>query len=142
MNFSHARALLGGILGHPLLGPFAHDADERHLPVEHGDLDVRGVDVAVLAQRVADVLADALVRALVAARSAPGVRSRARATARALERRSAALGAPRRRIAPARARLVVAPVAFVDIAALAAAPPTPGATDMPPTGRVLRNAVR
>src|SRR4051812_33912211 len=123
MHFTHAGDFFGGILGHPLLRPFAHDAEQRHLAVRHGHLDVRGVDVAMLEQGVADVLANPVVRALIATRATARVRPRAGAAARTLE---PALRTPRGWIAPAPARLVVAigrvalaAIAFVDVAAVA-----------------------
>src|SRR5205814_1932559 len=47
----------------------------RHLAAAHADLDVRGVDLVVIGQRLADQLADPLVGALVARGALAAVRA-------------------------------------------------------------------
>ena len=63
----------GEVLGETARTAVRHPASQRDLAVFDRDIDVRGVDVRILGQPVAQVLEDARVRAPVIPRAAAGV---------------------------------------------------------------------
>src|SRR5205814_3875679 len=97
LHSPHAfRDFLGGALGPPIV----HAALQRDVAVQHDDLDVARIEIAVLGEALADVFANPFVGALIVARSASCMRAvRAEAaralTAPALIAGPVALAAPR-----------------------------------------------
>src|SRR3954469_10145804 len=109
-HVTHARHVVGDVLGPTAVGAAPDIARERHLAVRHLDLALRRVQVRIVGQAGVHVLLDAWVRPLVAPRATPAMVGLLRSAA--LDASSVAsivpLGPGRRRATPV-ATIVVVP---------------------------------
>lgn len=68
LHLLHARNPFDQILGATLVVAAVNGSVQRHLAVAHLDVDVRGVEPAILGETIVHVLANPIIRAGVAPR--------------------------------------------------------------------------
>jgi hypothetical protein len=118
-----ARDVLDAVLGMTLVPAAVHRPGQRHLAVADHHLDLRGVDMRVVGQAVADILADALVGTGIADRTAATVLADGGAAALLAVAAAPALAEPAVARGAVGAEIAAWPELLVTIAAVFAAIP-------------------